>query len=218
MRLDNDSSKNTTRPRPASNGVSFSPSSKNAQTNGSSKSHSESNGSVAIQTNGVSNGHQAGLPSFFGHDREEVTRLLIQSLNDLGYYVAATQLTRESGFELEGPDVAAFRDAVLKGDWPKAEAILFGYEEEQPATNVENGLTTEEKGRSRSPRRSRGLTLAEGANTSLMLFWIRQQKYLELLEARDLPSALKVLRQELTPLHQDVSWLHALSRYASHQQ
>jgi hypothetical protein len=56
--------------------------------------------------------------------------------------------------------------------------------------------------------------LAEDADRNEMLFYLRQQKFLELLEARDLASALGVLRQELTPLNFDVERLHALSRYA----
>jgi hypothetical protein len=48
-----------------------------------------------------------------------------------------------------------------------------------------------------------------------MMFWMKQQKYLELLERRELGKALTVLRQELTPLHQDVGRLHALSGYVT---
>jgi hypothetical protein len=44
---------------------------------------------IAKETNGVStNGaiHNGDLgEDFFGHDRQEVTRLMIQALNDLGY-------------------------------------------------------------------------------------------------------------------------------------
>ena len=141
------------------------------------------------ETNGSSDadGH---ANHFYGHNREEVTRILIQSLSDLGYNSTAEQLSRESGYELEVPSVAAFRAAVQNGDWAEAEALLFG----QP--DVKGG---------------EGLPLCEGANQDDMLFLMRQQKYLELLELRDLSRALMVLRQELTPLHQDVSRLHALS-------
>jgi hypothetical protein len=57
------------------------------------------------------------------------------------------------------------------------------------------------------------LILAEGADKHEMLFRLRQQKFLELLEERDLATALMVLRQELTPLNHDVAQLHALSRW-----
>lgn len=45
----------------------------------------------------------------------------------------------------------------------------------------------------------------------MLKFLLRQQKYLELLENRDLNTALTVLRSELTPLKRDIGRLHALS-------
>ena len=140
------------------------------------------------RSNHTSNGASDKLPSdFYGHNRQEVTRLIIQSLSDLGYQSTARQLSQESGYELEVPNVAAFRTAVQNGHWSDAEALLFG------------------------DAKHEGLPLCEGAKRDDMVFLIRQQKYLELLELRDLSKALMVLRQELTPLHQDVSRLHALS-------
>jgi hypothetical protein len=158
--------------------------------------------------------------TFFGHDREEVTRILIQSLTDLGYHGAAGALCKESGFQLEGPTVASFRNAVLRGDWAEAEELLFGT---SPAYDHGGGIGLDvpanyskswgKSARSNSSTRlTGGLTLAEGANREEMLFWMKQQKYLELLEQRDLGKALMVLRQELTPLHQNVARLHELSR------
>jgi hypothetical protein len=147
------------------------------------------------------------LPAkWFGHDREEVARILIQSLTDLGYHQSARSLSKESGFELEGPEVAAFRHAVLHGEWAEAEALLFGNTDStEDAVSHGSGKAAEWI--------IRGLTLAGGANKNEMLFWLRQQKYLELLEKKDLGSALQVLRQELTPLgHQDTNQLHHLSR------
>lgn len=104
---------------------------------------------------------------------------------------------------------------MLNGDWQEAEDLLFG-------TNTCDGggvglddtySKSWSKSRSRpTSQYSGGLTLAEGANRNEMLFWMKQQKYLELLEQRDLGKALTVLRQELTPLHQDVGRLHTLSR------
>lgn len=174
------------------------------------------NGSAKPDSNGYTNGHVKPTGPFFGHDREEVTRILIQSLTDLGYHGAATSLSRESGFELENPSVAAFRNAVQEGEWAEAESLLFGGQEKKDG-GVELAESVDQwSGRVKAPETSnghgRGLPLAEGANKHEMLFWIRQQKYLELLEGRDLGSALMVLRQELTPLHQDTSRLHALSR------
>lgn len=97
-----------------------------------------------------------------------------------------------------------------------AEELLFGTETQDNGGGI--GLDASygkswDKSRSRSdPQQVGGLTLAEGANRDVMQFSMKRQKYLELLERRDLSKALAVLRQELTPLHQDVGRLHALSR------
>lgn len=226
MRLDNDASNRSQSPsQNCSNGSTRSPGSRAGLgkiANCSSQVKSESNGSAASYANGnaVANGRPVPA-TFFGHDREEVTRILIQSLTDLGYHGAAGALCQESGFELEGPTVAAFRSAVLQGDWTEAEALLFGTSSYDNGGGV--GLAEgDDGGYGKTPGKSvksswspsriiGGLTLAEGANASEMKFWMRQQKYLELLEGRDLGSALMVLRQELTPLHQEVGRLHALS-------
>lgn len=177
-------------------------------------------------TNGESNGHNSPRPvvrptgPFFGHDREEVARILIQSLTDLGYHGAATALSRESGFELENTSVAAFRNAIQEGEWAEAEALLFGSTAEDDMSGpspllgkkaVETSGWQNEGKDGNAFVHVAGLPLAEGANKREMLFLIRQQKYLELLEDRDLGTALSVLRQEITPLHQDTARLHSLS-------
>lgn len=218
MRPDHDND-NTQRshPRPSTNGSSQ---------NGSSP---HTNGSVKSEANGYhANGNAAGAVAarnkepFFGHDREEVTRILLQSLSDLGYQGAAQQLSRESGYELEIPSVAAFRNAVLNGEWEEAESLLFGSatEELDGGVPVGNGHSTTSPSRRKDGRLSassqngfsrNGLPLAEGANNTWLKFLLRQQKYLELLEERDLNAALIVLRTELTPLKTDVGRLHFLS-------
>jgi hypothetical protein len=186
--------------------------------NGHANGKVESNGSVAAR-----NGHGAVAPrplstKWFGHDREEVTRILIQSLTDLGYQTSARALSRESGFDLEGPTVAAFRSAVLQGEWAEAEALLFGTDSYDSGGGVgindrgEKSIDTTGRDSWRFQGYTGGLTLAEGANKNEMLFWLRQQKYLEYLEKKDLGPALMVLRQELAPLNQDVPRLHHLSR------
>jgi WD repeat-containing protein 26 len=128
-----------------------------------------------------------------------VTRILIQGLLDMGYNGAAASLSHESGFELESPSVAAFRIAILEGQWTEAENLLLG---------------SHDGGRGDGPYdrlEDNGLVLAEGADRGQMLFWMRQQKFLELLEHRELSLALMVLRQELTPLNHDVHQLHLLT-------
>ncbi|TKA81234.1 hypothetical protein B0A55_02365 [Friedmanniomyces simplex] len=210
------------RTRPSTNGSSANGSS--PHTNGSSaKSSTETNG---YHTNGhveeaVTVRRQHDPSPFFGHDREEVTRILLQSLSDLGYHGAAKLLSSESGYELEIPSVAAFRSAVQQGQWEEAEALLFGAE----AAELDGGvLLGNGHGQGHPSRRKsrasfgsqngyarQGLPLAEGADTTQMKFGLRQQKYLELLDNRELNAALNVLRNELTPLKRDIGRLHALS-------
>ncbi|KAI1926513.1 hypothetical protein LOZ64_000279 [Ophidiomyces ophidiicola] len=152
-----------------------------------------------FQTNGTSD--PSSSPTYYGHSREEVTRILIQSLYDLGYPDAATTLCRESKYELESGAVAAFRSCVVDGEWAEAERILLEslYEDEKSMAN----------GKQRSG--NHGLVLAKDADKNEMLFCLRQQRFLELLDRRDLATALMVLRNELTPLNHDISRLHALS-------
>ena len=177
----------------------------------------QSNGHGHTHTNGSSQTPEARSlpPTFFGHDREEMCRILIQGLNDMGYESAATALSNESGYDLETPYAAAFRTAILQGDWEKAQALVSGdIPEEGGELSRGEPYSIEDQTRNRQStprRRPRGLSLSPEADRSEMLFLIRQQKYLELLEMRDLGSALMVLRQELQPLHQEESRLHALS-------
>ena len=184
-------------------------------TNGSTNG---TNGVGGGDTNGYhTNGHVHNPSLFYGHDREEVTRILLQSLNDLGYAGAAQQLSAESGYELEIPSVAAFRRAVLHGQWVDAEAILLGQEVVDGGVALVGHQTNQSWRKSRSSAGSQngfsrhGLPLSAGADTIWLKFLLRQQKYLELLEDRDLNGALSVLRNELTPLKRDTGRLHALS-------
>lgn len=112
---------------------------------------------------------------------------MIQALSEMGYQSAAENLSRESGYELESPTVAAFRASVLSGKWTEAEQLLFG------AATAGDGAN----------RAGNGLVLAEGVDRDDMRFRIRQQKFLELLEQGDYRPALTVLRNELTPLNRN---------------
>ncbi|TGJ79609.1 hypothetical protein E0Z10_g9147 [Xylaria hypoxylon] len=176
-------------------------------TNGRSRSYangkSSQRPSAAATTNGThksgpsKNGPSKPRPSekYFNHDREEVTRILIQALSDMGYHSAAQDVSETSGYELESPTVASFRTAILEGEWAEAEELLD--------ITVSSG----EVGSSHNS----GLVLATGSDRNVMRFWIRQQKYLELLERREHDKALMVLRNELTSLYQDTRKLHFLS-------
>ena len=197
MRLDGESSNTNGASRSLSNGSRASPIHKTAHpnsTNGTGGRFTATNGSSS--TNGHSSSAIKPKPTYFGHDREEVTRILIQSLTDLGYNGAAASLSQESGYDLESPAVAAFRNAILQGEWAEAEELLLGGSTEEGGVSI-NG---------------NGLALQEGMDKNVMRFWIRQQKFLELLEKQDTGRALMVIRSELTPLYQDTNKLHFLSR------
>ncbi|KAI1180849.1 WD40-repeat-containing domain protein [Nemania sp. FL0916] len=150
-------------------------------------------GTRKSSSNGTSRPRQP--EKYFGHDREEVTRLLIQALSDMGYNEAAQNVSQVSGYELENATVASFRTAILEGNWVEAERLL---ESSVSSRDVE----------SQNPG---GMVLANGANRDVMRFWVRQQKYLELLERGEAGQGLMVLRNELSPLYQNTQKLQLLS-------
>ncbi|SCV68978.1 BQ2448_1998 [Microbotryum intermedium] len=114
-------------------------------------------------------------------DRREWVRLALQTFKEMGYAQTAETLTRESGFELEIDDVTTFRNGVLQGEWNLVEAMLV----QLPAHQVKDHTTVR--------------------------FKIRQQKFLEALEAKETKKALFTLRNELAPLGHDSDRLHFLS-------
>lgn len=173
------------------------PSPPGAATNGTHKASASSVNGSSLQNGKRQSRDAAPTTPYFGHDREEVTRILIQALSDMGYHSAAQSVSRDSGYELESPTVAAFRSAVIHGSWMEAEEFLFGA-----------ALATDSEQENES---GDGLVLVEGSDRDAMRFCIREQKYLELLELRDYRQALSVLRTELTPLNQDPQKLHFLS-------
>jgi len=115
--------------------------------------------------------------------KKELVRLIVQSLQDMGYSQSASLLERESECKLESQAVAQFREGVLKGDWDLVESLL-------PT-----------------------LELDQSKDAVVVKFLIREQKYLELLETRQLWEALTVLREELTPLNHNIPRRHVLSSY-----
>jgi hypothetical protein len=111
-----------------------------------------SNGTSAVR-NGAAGKLEVGgskpKGDYFGHNREEVTRILIQALVDLGYQKTATTLEDESEYTLESSYVSNFRQAVLKGDWNNAEKRLEGMEIHQDADiNVRRDVLSEDRTRS----------------------------------------------------------------------
>lgn len=177
---------------------------KNGLSNGTTGHSPTTNGADHTHTNGFSPSKVKVKPrDFFGHDREEVTRLLIQGLEDLGYREAAESLIQESGYQVESSAVAAFRRAVLEGGWSDAESILFvdTFQPDGGGVSIRDG---DMYGRD-------GLELAENADEGQLKFLIREQKYVELLRHNKRAEALTVLQSELQPLKHDVQRLNILS-------
>lgn len=116
--------------------------------------------------------------------KDELVRLMLQSLTDLGYSEAASALENESGISLESENVIAFRSSIMEGQWQLAESLLhkIPFLSSSPQTVL--------------PK---------------VLFLIRQQKFLELLEKNETMQALQVLRSEITPLGQNTDRLHQLT-------
>ncbi|KAG2213245.1 hypothetical protein INT46_002466 [Mucor plumbeus] len=121
-------------------------------------------------------------PSANNINKEELVRLMLQSLQDLGYQKAADALEAESGYNLESKNIVELRSSILLGQWHKAESLL-------PQVPFINPQTCIPK----------------------VQFLIRQQKFLELLEKQETMQALHVLRTEITPLGQNTERLHLLT-------
>ncbi|ODV88979.1 hypothetical protein CANCADRAFT_132560 [Tortispora caseinolytica NRRL Y-17796] len=119
--------------------------------------------------------------TYCGHNVTEVTRLMIQALSDIGYSDLATSLEKASGYSIETPEVASFRKAILSGDWDDVEA------------------------------RIRMLELKPGVDVESLVFSVHRQKFLELLQAKEVQKAMVVLRTQLSTYQSDLSKLHHLS-------
>lgn len=115
--------------------------------------------------------------------KEEAVRIVLQFLAELGYDHSVSALERESGFSLEDDSIASFKQFVLDGEWESLEGIL-------PDLNM--NISKE---------------------FSNILFLIREQKYLELLEQGQHHLAWKVLQKEIATLHVNQDRLHLLTTY-----
>ncbi|GAA5877585.1 hypothetical protein JCM16303_003387 [Sporobolomyces ruberrimus] len=169
----------------------------NSETNGHSNGFSSNgNGTAATMRDGpseVSNGKALDSMQYRGEegfvplwegsnfDRREFVRLALQAFQEMGYRDTAATLEAESGFIVEDPSVASFRQSILDGRWSEAETIL-------PS-----------------------LPLSHSDNSLPILFAIRQQKFLEAMETQDTKRALTILRNDLSCLNFDSDRLHFLS-------
>jgi hypothetical protein len=158
-------------------------------------------------------------------DRQEVVRLILQGLNDIGYqWVHATKssplmssqsarvLETESGYTLATPAVADFQRAILGGRWSEGIALLpdLGIDMSIPAPidiKVEEPASSDSSIHEPSNNPSKAPT-----NTAEQVkFLVSKQKYLEYLELGQQKKALNTLRTELAPVAKNQEVLHTLS-------
>nr|P0DPA1.1 RecName: Full=WD repeat-containing protein DDB_G0349043 [Dictyostelium discoideum] len=69
----------------------------------------------------IQDNHNNKEPFF---NRSELVRLLIQSLNSLGYDKSAEFLEKDSGISLQSKEINQFSECVVSGDWNKVEELL----------------------------------------------------------------------------------------------
>eukprot|EP00050_Salpingoeca_kvevrii_P011328 m.14535 g.14535 ORF g.14535 m.14535 type:complete len:536 (+) comp3375_c0_seq2:217-1824(+) len=124
--------------------------------------------------------HDAAAASPLDYPREDLVRVLMQTLRGLGYSESAAKLQAESGLSEESGVATSFREAVLAGNWTKVEDLL-------PS-----------------------LPSFEVGDDKMLKFLIFEQKFLELLEQRDVAGAVRCLQTQLTPLHHDTDRVHQL--------
>ncbi|KAJ3299274.1 WD repeat-containing protein 26 [Borealophlyctis nickersoniae] len=92
----------------------------------------------------VIDGHEVSQRRFNTRD-EELVRLMVQSLQDLGLRESAETLQRESGHQLESPTVSKFRRGVLTGDWEAVEHLLPTMDVSPKSLQVVKFLIREQK-------------------------------------------------------------------------
>eukprot|EP00026_Physarum_polycephalum_P004611 Phypoly_transcript_04633.p1 GENE.Phypoly_transcript_04633~~Phypoly_transcript_04633.p1 ORF type:complete len:479 (+),score=53.09 Phypoly_transcript_04633:192-1628(+) len=113
--------------------------------------------------------------------KTEMVRLIVQSLQHLGYGRTAAFLEKDSGILLQAPEVTDFCKSVMEGKWSQVDDLL-------PS-----------------------LSISRESDIAAVKFLIYSQKFLELLETRKVKEALHTLRHELTPLNQSPEKLHRLA-------
>ncbi|KAK4686064.1 WD repeat-containing protein 26, partial [Tremellales sp. Uapishka_1] len=139
-------------------------------------------------------------------DREEVVRLMLQSMRDMGYSQAAEALELESGYILSTRSVADFEAAILGGRWEEALSLL-------PELGIPLPATSESSSSSSSIASGKTKANGNGTPADSARFLISTQKYLELLETNQPRKALVVLRKELAEVTSSPDLLHTLSGY-----
>ncbi|KYR01089.1 WD repeat protein [Tieghemostelium lacteum] len=114
-------------------------------------------------------------------NKNEMVRLLVQSLHSLGYKNSAELLEKESGVSLQTKEIAQFSQCILGGEWNKIESLI-------PYLNLQS---------------------KDDLNS--VKFLIYSQKYLELIDKKNVKEALVCLRSEITPISTDPHKLQTLT-------
>ena len=158
-----------------------------------------------------------------GLPRDDVARVVIQALDDMGYGESARTLERESGLRAQSPAMERFRSAVVAGDWAALDDILptilpaaRGEERDAAVAMAHDSSMSTTVAAAAEPPAARaaasssasassaGVLLEPSANKTdnmtQIRFLVREQQYLELLEQAQVDEALDVLRTKITPL------------------
>lgn len=119
--------------------------------------------------------------SSIAYERDDLIRILNQSLRALGFANIADQLEEQSHISVEPRAVIDFREALQRGHWDEACDIVDSLASRKEAMDL-----TEVK------------------------FLLCREKFLELLESGQTRDALVCLQREVTPRSQDPQALHQL--------
>lgn len=140
--------------------------------------------------------------------REELIRILMQSLHDLGLHDSYQALQREAQMNLEAPIITTFRQSVLKGDWESAESKLSQAVNDASVRISEPPPEALEQSGDKTENFDQGMQ-----GIKYVRFQIFEQQYLELLEAGHVSPALRILREQLAPIAPQSDRLQALSGF-----
>lgn len=117
-----------------------------------------------------------------GRGRSDFVRIILQALRENGFERSAEMLREESNIELESSEVATFKEAILNGDYTMALGLLGSLSPDLSETTMNR-----------------------------IKFEIARERYLELLEERQIKAALGFLREAITPNAAEPKDVHSLA-------
>lgn len=179
------------------------------QANGNTTSHLEAENDSTSRSHHPPHANHPPWPHMSDIGREEVVRLLLQGLKEIGYPAAAMTLEVESGFSLDpSTEITALRENILSGRWQEVEDLLKrehirSLEHAEPSNHSDSHSPTSPHTTNLSKPSAwvtNSLLGVDSEVINMARFFVAQQKYLELLELGQTGKALSVLRRELAPL------------------